>query len=202
MKKIKLDNYELKLIIYSLNELRNNLVTENKDFEIVDEVLMKYINVLNKQIKSKQHDYAIFLFLRYEMEVNKLNLKDIENRLKSIVKDNMAKIEYEEFKKKYKDNKRLMKKVDEYVEYIYPLYEYPEEIRKIIYTTNPIESLNSALRKVTRGKGSFINETALMKVLFLRVEDLQKKWCKGTRNWRNVQNQLGIIFEERYTQYI
>ena len=202
MKKIKLDNYELKLIIYSLNELRNNLVAENKDFEIVDEVLMKYINVLNKQIKSKQHDYAIFLCLRYEMEVNKLNLKDIENRLKSIVKDNMAKIEYEEFKKKYKDNKRLMKKVDEYVEYIYPLYEYPEEIRKIIYTTNPIESLNSALRKVTRGKGSFINETALMKVLFLRVEDLQKKWCKGTRNWRNVQNQLGIIFEERYTQYI
>lgn len=48
MKKIKIDNYELKLIIYSLNELRNNLVAENKDFEIVDEVLMKYINVLNK----------------------------------------------------------------------------------------------------------------------------------------------------------
>lgn len=48
MKKIKLDNYELKLIIYSLNELRNNLVAENKDFEIVDEVLMKYIKVLNK----------------------------------------------------------------------------------------------------------------------------------------------------------
>ena len=48
MKKIKLDNYELKLIIYSLNELRNNLVAENKDFEIVDEVLLKYINVLNK----------------------------------------------------------------------------------------------------------------------------------------------------------
>lgn len=48
MKKIKLDNYELKLIIYSLNELRNNLVAENKDFEIVDEVLMKYIIVLNK----------------------------------------------------------------------------------------------------------------------------------------------------------
>ena len=48
MKKIKLDNYELKLIIYSLNELRNSLVAENKDYEIVDEVLMKYINVLNK----------------------------------------------------------------------------------------------------------------------------------------------------------
>ena len=47
MKKIKLDNYELKLIIHSLNE-RNSLISQNKDYEIVDEVLMKYINVLNK----------------------------------------------------------------------------------------------------------------------------------------------------------
>lgn len=114
----------------------------------------------------------------------------------------IAEIEFEEFKKKYSENKRLMKKVEEYVEYIYPLFEYPEEIRKIIYTTNPIESLNSALRKVTRGKGSFVNETALMKVLYLRVENLEKKWCKGSKNWNNVRNQLAILFEERYTKYI
>lgn len=114
----------------------------------------------------------------------------------------MAEIEYKEFKEKYKENKRLIKKTDEYVEYIYPLFEYPEEIRKIIYTTNPIESLNSALRKVTRGKGSFINEMALMKVLYLRVENLEKKWSKGSKNWRNVQNQLAILFESRYTKYI
>ena len=48
IKKIKLDNYELKLIIHSLNELRNSLISQNKDYEIVDEVLMKYFNVLNK----------------------------------------------------------------------------------------------------------------------------------------------------------
>ena len=48
MKKIKLDNYELKLIIHSLNELRNSLISQNKDYEIVNEVLMKYINVLKK----------------------------------------------------------------------------------------------------------------------------------------------------------
>lgn len=114
----------------------------------------------------------------------------------------IAKIEYNEFREKYKENKRLIKKTDEYVEHIYPLFEYPEEIRKIIYTTNPIESLNSALRKVTRGKGSFITEGALLKVLYLRVEALEKKWCKGSQNWRNVQNQLAILFDERYTKYI
>lgn len=115
-------------------------------------------------------------------------IKDFK-RIYTAVNKDMAKIEYEEFRRKYKDNKRLMKKVEEYVDYIYPLYEYPEEIRKIIYTTNPIESLNSALRKVTRGKGTFINEMALMKVLYLRIENLEKKWCKGSQNWRNVQNQ-------------
>ena len=124
-----------------------------------------------------------------------MNNKEIYNEFKK-------QVAVYKFEQEYKENKRLMKKVDEYVEYIYPLFEYPEEIRKIIYTTNPIESLNSALRKVTRGKGSFINEMALMKVLYLRVENLQKKWCKGTQNWRNVQNQLGILFGERYTKYI
>ena len=48
MKKIKLENYELKLVIHSLNELRNSLITQNKDYEIVDEVLMKFLNVLKK----------------------------------------------------------------------------------------------------------------------------------------------------------
>ena len=128
-------------------------------------------------------------------------IKDFK-RIYTAVNKDMAKIEYEEFRRKYKDNKRLMKKVEEYVDYIYPLYEYPEEIRKIIYTTNPIESLNSALRKVIKGKGSFINEMALMKVLYLRIENLEKKWCKGSQNWRNVQNQLTIIFEDRYVKYL
>ena len=81
-------------------------------------------------------------------------------------------------------------------------YEYPPAIRKVIYTTNAIESLNSSLRKVTRGKGSFVNESALMKVLYLRIQDLQKKWSKGIANWNNVRNELVQIFEERFFKYI
>lgn len=114
----------------------------------------------------------------------------------------IAKEEYKAFVEKYKENKRLMKKVEEYIEHVYALFDYPEEIRKIIYTTNPIESLNSALRKVTKGKGSFINEMALMKVLYLRIENLEKKWSKGSKNWRTVSNQLIILFGEIYSNYI
>ena len=99
-------------------------------------------------------------------------------------------------------NKKLLKKVNDNIEWVYQIFEYPPAIRKVIYTTNAIESLNSGLRKVTRGKGSFINENALLKVLYLRIQDLQKKWSKGIANWKNVQNELMLLFEDRYLKYI
>lgn len=97
--------------------------------------------------------------------------------------------------------KKLMKKVNDLIEHVFSIFEYPIEIRKIIYTTNPIESLNSCLRKVTRGKGSFISIEALLKVLYLRIKDLEKSWSKGTRNWNNVQNQLIELFGDRTLKY-
>lgn len=85
--------------------------------------------------------------------------------------------------------------------HIFNIFEYPVEIRKIIYTTNPIESLNSSLRKVTRGKGSFISKEALLKVLYLRIKDLEKSWSKGTKNWNNVKHQLIELYGERVLKY-
>ena len=113
-----------------------------------------------------------------------------------------AKLEYEAFQKKYKDNKKLMKKVDDNINWVMQIFEYPPAIRKLIYTTNSIESLNAGLRKVTKGKGSFINETALIKVLYLRIQNLKTKWSKQIKNWKDVQNELAGIFEERFLQYI
>lgn len=113
-----------------------------------------------------------------------------------------AKLEYESFQKKYKDNKKLMKKVNDNINWVMQIFEYPPAIRKLIYTTNSIESLNAGLRKVTKGKGSFINETALIKVLYLRIQNLKTKWSKQIKNWKDVQNELAGIFEERFLQYI
>ena len=81
------------------------------------------------------------------------------------------------------------------------IFKYPPAIRKVIYTTNAIESLNARLRKVTRGKGFFVNENALLKVLYLRVKDLQKNWSKGIANWKNVQHELAEIFEDIFLNY-
>ena len=113
-----------------------------------------------------------------------------------------AMLEYEAFKKKYKDNKKLMKKVEDNISWVMQIFEYPPMIRKLIYTTNAIESLNAGLRKVTKGKGSFINETALIKVLYLRIQNLKKKWSKQIKSWKQVQNELFGVFEERFIKYI
>ena len=99
------------------------------------------------------------------------------------------------------DETALIRKLNSVIEHIFNIFEYPVEIRKIIYTTNPIESLNSSLRKVIRGKGSFISKEALLKVLYLRIKDLEKSWSKGTRNWENVKHQLIELYGERVLKY-
>lgn len=136
--------------------------------------------------------------------LDKKKAKEIINDFKKIYTtsniDN-AKLEYENFIEKYNSNTKLIKKVSSLIEHVFSIFEYPEEIRKIIYTTNPIESLNSCLRKVTRGKGSFISVEALLKVLYLRIKDLEKTWSKGTRNWGNVQNQIIELYGDRILKF-
>ena len=88
------------------------------------------------------------------------------------------------------------------MELIEPLFELPQEIRKCIYTSNAVESVNSALRKVTRGKGSFPNENSVYKVMFLRIKELSQKWTRPIPNWKTIQPQLIELFGDRYTQYI
>lgn len=77
-------------------------------------------------------------------------------------------------------------------EHIEQLYNYGSDVRRIMYTTNPIEAVNSSFRKVTK-KGTFSSEKSLLKVLYLRNVELEQKWSKGRiRNWSMVLNQLMI----------
>lgn len=113
-----------------------------------------------------------------------------------------ANIELEEFKKKYEKHTKIVKKVEDFMEFLEPLFELPQEIRKCIYTSNAIESVNSALRKVTRGKGAFPNENSVYKILYLRIKELSKKWKKPIQNWSKIQAQLIDIFGDRYTKHL
>lgn len=113
-----------------------------------------------------------------------------------------AKLQLDIFKDKYKEQKRIIKKAEDFMQYLEPLFELPIEIRKYVYTTNAIESVNSALRKVTRGKGAFPNENSVYKILYLRIKELVEKWQKPIQNWKTIQSQLILLFGERYTKYL
>lgn len=82
------------------------------------------------------------------------------------------------------------------------IYDYPPEIRKAIYTTNAIESLNSVVRKATRNRKVFPNDEAALKVMYLAIDQASKKWTMPIRNWKQALNRFSIEFEERVTQYL
>ena len=113
-----------------------------------------------------------------------------------------AKLMLDAFREKYKEQKRIVKKVEGFMQYLEPLFELPQEIRKCIYTSNAVESVNSALRKVTRGKGSFPSASSVFKILYLRIKELIEKWKRPIQNWKKIQQQLMEIFGERYSKYL
>lgn len=76
-------------------------------------------------------------------------------------------------------------------------FDYPPEIRRVIYTTNAIESLNYSLRRVLKTRGAFPNDDALTKVLYLALRNVAKKWTRPIQNWRQALNQFVILFPER-----
>lgn len=82
------------------------------------------------------------------------------------------------------------------------MFEYPEEIRRLIYTTNSIESFNRQLRKVTKTKSVFPNDDSLMKILYLSMINITKKWTNRIKNWAGILGQLTIIFEDRISKYL
>ena len=108
----------------------------------------------------------------------------------------------EDFKKEFCNLNTVVKKVENFMQYLEPLFELPIEIRKAIYTSNTVESVNSALRKVTRGKGAFPNEESVYKILFLRIRELKEKWDKPIKNFKSIQFQLVELFGDRYEKHI
>jgi len=80
---------------------------------------------------------------------------------------------------------------------VIPFFAHPPEIRKVIYTTNAIESLNMSLRKVTKARGSFPNDEALAKLLYLALRNIAKKWTMPVHAWKDALNRFAILYENR-----
>jgi putative transposase len=82
---------------------------------------------------------------------------------------------------------------------IIPFFQFPPEIRKIIYTTNAIESLNMSLRKAIKTRGAFPSEEAALKVMYLALKNLARKW-ETVQDWRAALNRFAIVWEARFPQ--
>lgn len=84
---------------------------------------------------------------------------------------------------------------------IIPFFDYPPEIRRIIYTTNAIESVNMSLRKVSKNRGSFPNDEAVVKLFYLALINIAKKWSMPLKDWKPALNRFTIQFNERMPQH-
>jgi len=80
---------------------------------------------------------------------------------------------------------------------VIPFFAHPPEVRRVIYTTNAIESLNMSLRKVTKNRGSFPNDEAVLKLVYLALGNVSKKWTMPIRDWKAALNQFAIVYEGR-----
>ncbi len=82
-------------------------------------------------------------------------------------------------------------------ERLVPFLAYPEEIRRVVYTTNAVESTNMSLRKIIKNRGSFPSDEAALKLLYLALRNITQRWTMPVKDWRTALNRFAIIFEDR-----
>jgi putative transposase len=77
---------------------------------------------------------------------------------------------------------------------VVPMFSYPSEIRRVIYTTNTIESLNMTLHKLTKNRSLFPNDEAVFKLIYLGLKNISQRWRMPIKNWSGAMNQFAILF--------
>ncbi len=132
--------------------------------------------------------------------------KAVASDLKSIyqsVTEDEARLELEHFSEKWDDKyPQISRSWQIHWENLNTLFSYPADIRKVIYTTNAIESLNSVIRKSVKTRKVFPNDAAAFKVVYLAIKAASKKWIMPIRDWKPALNRFKIEFEEEIAPHI
>jgi transposase-like protein len=139
--------------------------------------------------------------LRYVGEKNK---KEMAKDLKTIYhapSEETARAKLSEVTKKWEKNyPNALKSWNKNWDVISPIFKFSSTVRKVIYTTNAVESLNSTYRRLNRSRSVFPNETALLKALYLATMEATKKWTMPLRDWGKVLGELEIMYEDRFPE--
>jgi putative transposase len=127
----------------------------------------------------------------------KIFMKDLKKVYQAVNKE-QAEIGLIEFEEKWgKKYPVVIKSWNTNWEKLSTYFQYDEQIRRIIYTTNPVEGFHRQVRKVTKTKGAFPNDMALLKLIYLATENISKKWTQPLQNWSLTVQQLCIKFGDR-----
>jgi putative transposase len=130
------------------------------------------------------------------------NYVDLKRIYQSITEQE-ASLELDRFAKKWDDNYSLISESwRSYWVSLITIFDYPADIRKVIYTTNAIESLNSVVRKSVKTRKVFPSDDAALNVIYLATEVASKKWTMPIRDWKPALNRFMIEFEEQLSPHI
>ena len=81
---------------------------------------------------------------------------------------------------------------------VIPFFAFPPEVRRVIYTTNAIESVNARLRKIIKTRGHFPGDEAATKLIWLALRNITEDWVRAAPNWKTAMNQFAILYEDRF----
>jgi len=188
-----------------LNELKNRGV---KDILIVcSDNLPGIESAVKGAFPKSEIQVCIVHQLRNSLRlVSYKDLKEVSKDLKEIYQaptEEMALMALDRFEEKW--GKRYPYIVNSWRnnwESLATFFKYPPEIRRLIYTTNPIESLNSQIRKLNRSRVIFPNDEALFKGVYLAVMEVTEKWTGKIRDWHLILAELAVYFEDRLGGYL
>ena len=86
--------------------------------------------------------------------------------------------------------------------HVIPFFAFPPEVRRVIYTTNAIESVNARLRKIIKTRGHFPSDDAATKLIWLALRNITTDWGRAANNWKTAMNQFAILYEDRFTKAV
>ena len=194
------ENESSKFWLNILNEIGNRGV---KDILIVSvDNLKGFSEAIKSSYPKAEIQKCIVHQIRNSIKyVASKDLKEFTKDLKTVYKavtleqasNNLLHIE-EKWGKKYKAG---IKSWNDNWEELTTYFKYPQEVRRLIYTTNSIENFNRQLRKYTKTKSSYPTDDSLSKSIYLSIKEITKKWTGKVQNWGQINSQLSIYFEGR-----
>ena len=194
------ENESSKYWLGVLNELKNRVV---KDIMVIcADGLTGIKETIATAFPQSEYQRCIVHMVRNTLKyVNYKDMKMFANDLKSIYHAPDEKSGYEnmlEVTKKWNPKyPNTMKRWEDNWDAISPIFKFSQDVRKVIYTTNAIESLNSTYKKLNRQRSVFSNDTALLKALYLSTLQATKKWTLPICNWAKVYGEFSIMYPDR-----